>query len=207
MSKFSINKWESMRGNDYTEVPVRGLDGVSMTVKRTLSLMEMMQLVQDVVSTCVPGDGEFRPEMRDFALRAGVLSSYANFNMPKDLNKQYELLYGTDAFDQVVANVNQAQFSHIIFAINERISHERSKMESQSGIRALEILNKVEELSGLLESVFNGIDSAAWTDVLGRIKTISDMDERELAHAIVAERQSKNETGEEHSNVVELKRK
>lgn len=208
MNKFSINKWESMRGEDYVEVPVNGLDGVTMTVKYALSLMEMLQLVEDVVSTCFPGEGEFRPEMRDFAFRTGVLTSYANFNMPKDISKQYDLLYNTDAYDQVVEHINQAQYVDIIAAIGERIDHERSKIESQSGLRALEILDKVEELSNQLDGVFNGIDSAAWADILGKIKTISDMDERELAHAVIAERKSEEEAESEKSNkVVKLKRK
>ena len=208
MNKFSINKWESMRGEDYVEFPVNGLDGVSMTVKKSLSLMEMLQFVEDVVSTCFPGDGEFRPEMREFAIMTGVLTVYANFNMPKDVSRQYDLIYNTDAYEQVVRNINQAQFRDIIESIDARIEHELRKMESQSGLRVLEILDKVEALSDQLDGVFNGIDSATWADILGKIKTISDMDERELAHAVIAEKKSeeKAESGKDNK-VVKLKRK
>ena len=119
IQKISINKLESvLAGNTVTEI-LNGTDNVEIHITKTLPLQEMLLFVQEVVEACIDGEtGEYLPEAYDFAIRAGVLTRYANFTLPANLDNQYMLVYNTGAFDQVVAHINERQFNDILSLVS-----------------------------------------------------------------------------------------
>ena len=95
IERVSINKFEQAVNVDNitTEILLDTQD-VEIQIKKTIGLPEMMLFVQEVVEACIDGEsGEYLPEAYDFAIRSAVLTHYANFAMPANLEKQYWLVY------------------------------------------------------------------------------------------------------------------
>lgn len=186
MNKVSITKWEKMLSENVSEVPVVGLDGVNMRVKHTLSLQEMMQFVEDVVSSCVdPEDGMFRPELRGFAIKYALVSYYTNFNTPSDMSKLYDLLYRTDVPKQILCFIDKEQYKEMLLGIDKRVSHTVRMLQSQA---ALEASNAVERMSAMVsqvESVFNGVDIDKVNQAMDGVYAIRNMNEENIARAVV----------------------
>lgn len=90
-----------------------------IAVRPLLSLSEMMQVVNNVMDACIDREtGYFVPETLDFALRVNVVSMYACVELPEDISLQYTLLYATDLYDTIAANVNKGQLEAIKNAVN-----------------------------------------------------------------------------------------
>ena len=188
MKNVSITKWETLACPNTIEAPIDGLESVKMSVKYALSLEEMLQFVEDVVSSCVDMEsGEYRPEILDFAIKAETITMYTNFNTPTDTGKFYDLIYHTNVVEQVVGLVNHDQYRELKMAINDKIAHLVLMMESQNAMKAEEVLNRVNAVSEQLEAVFSGIDFNEVNSALGSIHKISNLSEREIASAVLSE--------------------
>lgn len=120
-SRISINKLESTIQDNVTVVHMVDYPEIEITIRRILPLQEVLQFVEDVVSSCIDSDtGRYIPEIQPFVIRSSVLTRYANFTLPKDPEKQYDLIYNTGAYQQVMRNIDRVQYDEILYAINER---------------------------------------------------------------------------------------
>lgn len=91
----------------------------TLLVRRFIPLNEVPQLIDMIMSTIInPQEKYFMPELKDFAIRAGVVMYYAVVQMPETTEAQYELLYTTDLYDVVKKNANLAQIDSIIDAVD-----------------------------------------------------------------------------------------
>lgn len=89
----------------------RGLDVI---VKKLLSPPELLSFYKDVLDLCSVGDdGSIVEPMLDLSFRIGVIKSYTNIELPKDINEINYILYETDLFDVVVSQINQSQISFL----------------------------------------------------------------------------------------------
>lgn len=86
--------------------------GVATTVRPFLPLSEMIELVGDIIDVCYDKKNEtFVPTMLDFAFRVGVISKYANVEMPKEIDKQYALVYNSGLYDVIQEAISQSQLN------------------------------------------------------------------------------------------------
>ena len=102
----------------------------------------MMEFCKEIAENCFTNDGSFIPEIMDFAIKSGVLTRYANFRLPENLEEQYRLIYNTDAYETVVRRINTDQLNEIVRAANMKI-----KYLCDSDVLAFRA--KMEELIGL----------------------------------------------------------
>lgn len=73
-SRISINKLEGMLNTLTASVPLPGDPNVEVKIKHNLSLNEMLQFVENVVSSCVDAEsGKFYPEIMWFSIYSSVL--------------------------------------------------------------------------------------------------------------------------------------
>lgn len=122
-SKVSINALESIAKEFENEVIVEW-HGINVTVKRTLTLNEMLTFVDSVAKSCFDqATGAYLPELKDFAIRSNLLDIYANFTLPNNLQRQYDLIWHTDAVDMVLQNINADQFAEMINAIERKVAN------------------------------------------------------------------------------------
>jgi hypothetical protein len=100
-------------------------NGLDVVIKKDLAMDDMLNFVDSVVRSCFDAQtGEYRPEAKDFAMRANILTRYANFALPeKNTEHQYEIAVFSGAADMVLRYVNAAQFNEMSRAIDEKIAY------------------------------------------------------------------------------------
>lgn len=184
--KISINKLESVLvENTVTEI-LNGTDNVEIHITKTLPLQEMLLFVQEVVEACIDGEtGEYLPEAYDFAIRAGVLTRYANFTLPANLDNQYMLVYNTGAFDQVVAHINERQFNDIVRAIDKKIKFMLDVISSSAVTKINEVIGKFNELVETAENAFGDVNGEDMANVVKGITQLKDINEENIAQVIL----------------------
>lgn len=106
-------------------------NGMEVVVNRVLPMNVMLEFVDYVVKTCFSEEGEFIPEVKDFAIKSCLLEMYANFDLPKDISERYAAIYNSDIVDVVLNHIEGRQFGEIINA-----SIKSTVTESSAAIRA-----------------------------------------------------------------------
>lgn len=187
IKRVSITKFETAldKENIINETLV-GTDDVVIEIKKTIPLNEMIVFVQEVVEACIDTEtGEYTPEAYDFAFRVAVLTHYANFAMPSNLDKQYMLVYGTRAFDQITGNINVCQLSDITRAIDRKIQFMLDVISSSAVNKINEVINKFNDIATSSEQVFGGINPSELSKVVEGITKLNKMDEADVAKVIL----------------------
>lgn len=154
--------------------------GTELVIKRNLSLAEMLQFVNDIVETCFAEDGSFIPEAAGFAIRSGVLTRYANFELPDDLEKQYELVYGTGAAEVVAGHINSAQLKEIIEAADQKIEHLLSSDIIALRGRIDELTAAFERLGEQMSGMFEGLEPEDVQNMLSAIGSAGSLSEEKI---------------------------
>ena len=185
-SRVSINKLESVLKENIVVVPMRGNEDVNITIRRTLPLKDMMQFVENVVSSCVDAEtASYTPEIKEFAIRSEILTTYANFNLPSNVEKQYELLYCTDVLCQVMEHINNKQLHEIEVAIDARIDHEVKMIETVLAAKTNEMMLRTEAMVEQFEAAFGGINSDDFNGVVKKLSEMDSMTEESIAKAVL----------------------
>lgn len=187
IDRVSINNFEQALAKDtvITETLVDTED-VTIQIKKTITLTEMMLFVQEVVEACIDGEtGEYIPEAYDFAIRSAVLTHYANFAMPANLEKQYWLIYNTRAFQQVLNNINEQQFNDIIRAIDRKVKYMLDVMSSAAVSKINEAIAKFNDVATVSTKMFDGATPDDMAKFISGITKLKDMKEEDIAQAVV----------------------
>ena len=202
-SRIAINKLESALKENTVVIPMAGNEDVNITIRRTLPLKDMMQFVQDVVSSCVDAKtATYTPEAKEFAIRSGILSMYANFNLPSNVDKQYELVYGTDVLCQVMEYINGDQLFEIRRVIDARIDHEVKMIETVLASKTNEMMLRIEAMVEQLESVFGSVTSDDFNSFIKKFAEMGSVNEESLARAVLNVQRSEIEAEENNTDKV-----
>lgn len=182
-NKISIEEFKKVVAEDFEPVVDVDWRGMTLHIKKCLSLEEMMTFVSDVVSSCfAENTNEYLPEIKDFSTRCCILENYAGFILPKSLGEKYEMVYNSDIVSFVVQYVEHMQFNAMLAAIDHKIEH-----QAQNNIEALnkqmnEVVAGLSALEKNLSSIFGGVDNETITKIAGAIADGS-FDESKLVKA------------------------
>ena len=202
-SRISINKLESVLKENIVVVPMRGNEDVNIIIRRTLPLKDMMQFVENVVSSCVDAEtASYTPEIKEFAIRSEILTTYANFNLPSNVEKQYELLYCTDVLCQVMEHINNKQLHEIEVAIDARIDHEVKMIETVLAAKTNEMMLRIEAMVEQFEDAFGGINSDDFNGIVKKLSEMDSMTEESIANAVLDVQRSEIEAKANESEKV-----
>lgn len=191
MSRISVNKLDGLLDETTTSVPLPGAPDVEVRIKRNLSLNEMLQFVEDVVSSCVDTDsGKYLPEIMWFSIYSAVLTMYANFTLPSSVEKQYDLIYNTDAVDLVMEHINKAQYQEIVDAIQKHIDHDRKMMESSLAEKMNNIVERMDSYIKESENLLGSVSGDDMSSLIKNLAAIGSLDEDKLIHALVESQRS-----------------
>lgn len=169
--RISVNAFEQVVGERFVNATEFEWYDITVNVTPTLSLKTMMEFVNDVVGSCFDENGEYRPEIMHFAIKTNILTKYANFRMPSDLSKRYELVCISDAPHAVLEHVNIEQYNEILRAIDRKL-----RQLSDANVQALlkqmgNITNTFQGLQNQMEELFNGVSNE---DVSGLLNAVKD---------------------------------
>ena len=120
--KISIASLDKVLKEQAVDIATEQWFGNEVKIKHTLSFSEALAFVDDVVSSCFHTTGGYMPELQEFVVKSNILTRYANFNLPDNLEHRYSLLYNTDAVDVVIRHINQKQLDDILESISETIT-------------------------------------------------------------------------------------
>lgn len=202
-ARISVNKLESVMNRTVTSIPLDGADGVEIRVKFNLTLSEVLQFVEDVVSSCIDTEsGTYTPEIMWFSVYSSVLTRYANFNLPSNVEKQYDLIYNTDAVEQVMACINMNQYKEIVEAVQARIAHERAVMENSVIEKINKLVSRMNAYVEQSENLFGSVDSDDMSAVVRNLADIGKIDEEKLIKALAAAQNR----GDASDGVIEARR-
>lgn len=151
-------------------------------VKRTLSLTEMLSFVDEVVESCFHDKLGYMPEVKDFAIKSNILTRYANFSVPDNLEHRYQMVYGTDAVDAVCVAIDTTQLQEIVNSINSKIRFLCDSKATLVQERINSVLETMEEMSNNTKDIFSGLSQEDLNNLIGAI-TESGLDERKVVKA------------------------
>jgi len=166
-----------------------------LRVKYALSLTDMLAFVDDVVGSCFHDKLGYMPEVKDFAIKTNILSRYANFSLPDNLEHRYQLVYMTDAVDAVCAAIDGTQLQEIVNSINSKIRFLCDSKATMIQERINDVLSTMEEMRDNTKSIFDGITQDDLKNLMGAI-TSNGMDEQKLVQAYIEQAKSKDEQAE-----------
>lgn len=191
-NKISIEEFKNAVAQDFAPEVEANWRGITLHIKRCLSLETMMTFVSDVVASCFAADtNEYLPEIKDFSTRCSILECYAGFELPKNLAEKYDLVYSSDIVSFVVQYVESGQFNSMLAAIDRKIEH-----QAQNNIEALnkqmnEVISGLSALERNLSGIFGGIDNDTISKVAGAIANGS-FDENKLVEAFQKTKHNSN---------------
>ena len=166
-----------------------------LRVKYALSLTDMLAFVDDVVGSCFHDKLGYMPEVKDFAIKTNILSRYANFSLPDNLEHRYQLVYMTDAVDAVCAAIDGTQLQEIVNSINSKIRFLCDSKATMIQERINDVLSTMEEMRDNTKSIFDGITQDDIKNLMGAISS-SGLDEQKLVHAYIEQAKNKDKQAE-----------
>lgn len=157
--RISINAMDSIMKTQYENITTECWNEIDITIKRTISLGDMLSFVNDVVVSCFQDNGEFMPEVLDFAIRSNIILKYSNVSLPDNLEHRYAILYCTDIVNFIRGYTDQEQVDEIINAIHRKVDY-----LCNTNVRAIqsklnELISSFDNLQSKTADVFNNISS------------------------------------------------
>ncbi len=186
--RITINAFEKVMKENYQPVVEVEWNGLAIEIKRTLSFAEMMGFISGVVAACYNAEtGIYTPDVKSFAIKLMVLENYANFTMPSDPEKMYELIYCTDALDAVMPHINQAQFRETCDSIDERLDYITSVNIEAANKQITEMFSSMDGIQEQLSSLLGKVSDEDVKNLVG-VLTDGKIDEEALVKAVLNEK-------------------
>ena len=182
--KISINKLESTMTDP--KITVAFTEDDDICVNRVLSLQQIIQFVDDVVSSVVNKEnGTYLPEVYGLAFRRAVLTYFANFNMPDSVTKMYDLLYNTRAYNIVIAEIDTQYLNEIKRAIDEKIDFELGMINSTAARETHELIDTLKNVTDQLNGMFGDVAPENIKALVDGLASVEKIDESKLAKAVL----------------------
>lgn len=186
IKRISVNEVdEIMKGVENTEtVQWNGLD---IVITRSLSLVDMMEFVDGVVKSCFDQTtGAYMPEIKDFAIRLNIMEKYANFTLPSNVERKYDIVVRSGAVEEIMSHINLVQFGELIKAIDAKLQNAADANVQMVFRQFNDVVTSFEELQEKVGALFAGVDPADIGKLMGAISE-SGISEEKVVQAYIAE--------------------
>lgn len=195
--RISINALEKVAKEQFPESVTEQWFDIEVTIKRSLPLKEMLEFVQEVVDACFTTDGTFVPEVMDFATKSGILTHYANFTLPDNLEKQYWLIYSTGAVDMVCQHINMTQLQEMIGGINRKIDHMCDTDIVATKAKLNDLYEAFVKMGTEVSDLFGGVNADELQKMVGNLGS-TELSEEKIVSAYIEH--MKKDTGGENDD-------
>lgn len=152
-------------------------NGIQLNVKRYISLAEMLEFVDYVTKMCFGDDIEYRPELKDMAIKICTLEKFAGVVLPEDVSKTYDIIYGTDIVRVVYDAIDPEQIAEIVHAIDVKVANTARANIERVNAELDKINKRFEDIQASIEKVFSNVSPEDITAMLKSIPDIANIDE------------------------------
>ena len=168
-NRISINAFDEAAciADCVNEIKWRGL---TIEVSERIKYEDMVGLITLVADASFGEDGSYHPEATDFALRLGVMALYTNLTIPANIEKRYDMAYGTDVYHLIEGAIDPVQIRIIREAVERRVG-----MRARAGVEAVvrqaaevsdAIMGLKEKLDDQFETLLGGVDPEEMNRIL-----------------------------------------
>ncbi len=182
--KVSVTAFEKIVDNCSPSSEILEIDGVSIKVKKTISVSDMMNFVNTVVTSCFSKDGGYIPEAFDFSVRLNVLEKYADISLPSNISKRYDFAYST-VYDMIEKKVSERQLFSIVSAAREKVDYICETNTNKILADLTRLVNAFESIEKNMSESFDGVSSDNINNFISIISSLDSVDEEKLARAII----------------------
>lgn len=146
-----------------------GKKTIEVKVKSFLPISDRIKAVEQAVQLCfieTNGKIKYFPEVKEYVKRLVIVGNYSNFKVTGDVEKDWEILFTTPLYSDVVERVGE-DAELLLSAIDERIANEVQYLNTHKDFNIL-----VEKIKGKLDELvkdFNKEDIMEITKVLRKI--------------------------------------
>lgn len=196
MEKISIEKMDEILSDYFPDSETVDFHGVNLTILKRIPFSTACEMVRKVADACFGEDGEYKPEIRDFALKICCVEAYTNVRLPSDnVEHQYDIVYGTDLFDVMFQVIDSCQLNEIMDAVQDRIDvrNEANRVLFESELNHM--MKTIGELGAQITDLFGSVSAE---DIQNMVKALGDgVDEGKLVSEVVAaQNKAREETAE-----------
>ena len=173
-----------------------GDETITYEVKFRLTLEESMRFIEDVVKEAVmPNDGMIVPLAQSYIIGKNILVYYANFTMPSDESKAYDLVLGANGIiGDIIGCIDNAQYQMLLAGVRDRVNFETQKMLSVQEQRVNTLVGEISRFAEQMDSVFGNISGEQMAGFISSMSKLSDtqISTEELAKAFVENAKENN---------------
>lgn len=160
IKRISVNAMDEILKN-YENTETIQWNGIEVVITKNLSLEEMMAFADSVVKSCFDQtSGAYMPEIKDFAIRSNVMERYANFALPSKVERQYDMVMRSGAFEMILNHVNISQFNELMRAIEAKLQNAADANVQMVFRQFNDVVTSFESLQERVGSLFAGVDAA-----------------------------------------------
>ncbi len=167
--KVSINSLNKVMKNQRSEKIVDTWHDIEVTIKPSISFIETLEFVNDVVMSCFSDNNGFVPEVMDFAIKSNILSKYANFSLPDDLEHRHDIIYNSDAVQFVCQRINMEQLREITASIDKKIAYLSNSNVMGIQKQTAELIDAFEKVQQSITKMFSGITPDDMAKIIGAL--------------------------------------
>lgn len=194
LKRVSINAFEGiMKEMDFGGYKSYNWRGIDIQVRKYLPLKAMLEFVKNVVGSCMSDDKGYNPEAKEFAIKTNILTMYANFTMPSNIELHYDLVYKTDAVTYVLEHIDEEQIEEIRFAIDERIRYLIHVNVSAIQKQMMDINSAFNNIQNQFSDMFSGLDEGAIKTLTDAIAEHKGLNEEALVEAFIKSKKDEQE--------------
>jgi len=184
-SKISVSALERAAKEQLAEIANIQWCDLTVEVKRSIPLVEMMEFCKEITDACFMDDGTYVPEVMEFAIKSGVLTRYANFRLPSNLEKQYWLIYNTDIYDIMLEYINTAQLNEIVDAANRKLKYLCDSDILMFRSQMTQFIESMNDMQKDTAAMMEGISPDDIQSLLGAIGSGDGLDEEKIARVFI----------------------
>lgn len=193
--KISISVFDKIAKENFNTEVTEQWFGVDVHITPSLGLTSVLEFVSDTVASCFSEEGKFMPEIMDFAIKSNILTRYANFSLPDNLEHRYALIYTTDAVDFVMKRINRTQLHEIISSVNRQLDCLCDSNVAELQKRMNDLLNTFETIQEQTGKLFENVTASDVQKLIGAAAGAS-LDEERVVHAFLEEKNRQDTDGE-----------
>lgn len=187
MKMISIEKMDEIMNDYFPTFEVVDFHGEELTVQKRIPFALVCEMVKKVADACFDENGEFSPEIRDFALRLCCVEAYTNVRLPEyNVEHQYEIVGRSDLWSIMLRVIDSDQMDEICNAIQDRIDARLDANRAAFEREINKLTQALDEMGKQVTELFGSVSPEDLQALLGAIGE-HGVDEEKLVKAVVAE--------------------